>query len=250
MTTLALYSNKGGVGKTTTAVNLSYLAAKYGRKTLICDLDPQSSTTFFFRVKPKIKPKARGFEKGGKIIDRSIKGTDYENLDLLPADFSHRNLDITFGKLRHRKHRLNVVLDPLKDEYDLIILDCPPTINILAENIFNVADKLLVPLMPTLLSERVYAILLEFLKDNGFDTDNVFAFFSMVNRYNKMHRDTGLSIFTQFKGIMLTPIPYAQEVEKMGVYREPVTVFAPESYVAKAYHDLWLEIQKKVLLEI
>ena len=96
MTTLALYGNKGGVGKTAAAVNLAYLAAQSGRSTLICDLDPQSSTTYYFRVKPKLKRKARGFERGGKPIFRSIKGTDYENLDLLPADFTHRNLDIVF----------------------------------------------------------------------------------------------------------------------------------------------------------
>ena len=94
MTTLALYSNKGGVGKTATAVNLAYLAAQSGKTTLICDLDPQASATFYFRVKPRLKRKAQGFVKVGKPIDRSIKGTDYEGLDLLPADFSHRNLDI------------------------------------------------------------------------------------------------------------------------------------------------------------
>ena len=88
MTTLALYSNKGGVGKTAAAVNLAYLAAQSGLTTLICDLDPQASTTYYFRVKAKLKPKAKGLISGQKQIDRSIKGTDYEKLDLLPADFS------------------------------------------------------------------------------------------------------------------------------------------------------------------
>ena len=76
MNILAIYSNKGGVGKTAAAVNFSYLAAQSGAKTLICDLDPQSSTTYYFRVKPKLKPKAKGFEKSSKWIENSIKGTE------------------------------------------------------------------------------------------------------------------------------------------------------------------------------
>lgn len=85
MTILALYSNKGGVGKTAAAVNLAYLAAQSGLETLIDDLDPQASTTFYFRVKPKLKPKACGLIRGRRKIEQSIKGTDFENLDLLPA---------------------------------------------------------------------------------------------------------------------------------------------------------------------
>ena len=73
MTTLALYGNKGGVGKTAAAVNLAYLAAQSGRSTLICDLDPQSSTTYYFRVKPKLKRKARGFERGGNQYSGVLK---------------------------------------------------------------------------------------------------------------------------------------------------------------------------------
>ena len=120
MSTLALYSNKGGVGKTTTAVNLSYLAARTGSKTLICDLDPQGSATYYFRVRPKLKSGAKAFIKGGKNVYKSVKGTDYENLDLLPADFSLRNLDLTFDKLKRSKMRLGQILNPFKDDVRFI----------------------------------------------------------------------------------------------------------------------------------
>jgi cellulose biosynthesis protein BcsQ len=249
MTTLALFSNKGGVGKTATAVNLAYLAALSGKSTLICDLDPQSSATFYFRVKPKLKRRARGFLKGGKAIDRSIKGTDYQNLDLLPADFSHRNLDISFDRLKRRKHRLDKILKPLRDEYDLIFLDCPPTINILAENIINASDYLLIPLIPTTLSVRTYKQLLVFLQTNGYALDNVYAFFSMVDMRSRLHHDLAVEMYTRYKDILWSPVPYLSDVERMGIHRQPVPVFAPSSPADRAYRDLWAEIQIKVLKE-
>jgi len=247
MTTLALYSNKGGVGKTAAAVNLAYLAAQTGSPTLICDLDPQSSTTYYFRVKPKLKSKARGFIKGGKAIDRSIKGTDYENLDLLPADFTHRNLDITFADLKKSKRRLKQIIEPLQDEFEFIILDCPPTINILAENIFNAADFILVPLVPTTLSIRTHQQLLVFLKKSAYEPSRVYAFLSMVDRRKKLHRQLALEVQQEFDGVLHSPIPYLAAVEQMGLHREPVPAFAPHSTAAKAYQALWTEIQQDVL---
>jgi cellulose biosynthesis protein BcsQ len=249
MTTVALYSNKGGVGKTAAAVNLAYLAAQSGLATLICDLDPQGSTTFYFRVKPKLKVKARGLVKGRKQLDRSIKGTDYENLDLLPADFTHRNLDITFNQQKQRKQRLDMALDPLKKEYDLIILDCPPTINILAENIFNAADNLLVPLIPSTLSIRTHSQLLSFLKENKFRTGGVYTFFSFVDGRKKMHREMAAVARQSFDGVLQGTIPYLSHVEQMGIYREPVPAFAPASAASKAYQDLWQEIYKELFDE-
>ncbi|MGB3717504.1 MAG: AAA family ATPase [Candidatus Promineifilaceae bacterium] len=246
MTILALYSNKGGVGKTAAAVNLAYLAAKSGLSTLICDLDPQASTTFYFRVKPRLKPKAQGLVTGRKQIDRSIKGTDYENLDLLPADFTHRNLDITFNQQKSRKQQLNKILDPLRAEYDLIILDSPPTINILAENIFNAADNLLVPLIPTTLSVRTHAQLLSFLKENRFRSDSAYTFFSFVDGRKKMHRDMATWARENFTGVLQGVIPYLSHVEQMGIYREPVNAFAPTSRASKAYQDLWSEIYQEL----
>ena len=247
MTTLALYSNKGGVGKTAAAVNLSYLAAQTGAKTLLCDLDPQSSATYYFRVKPKLRSGVKGFIKGGKQVYKSVKGTDYENLDLLPADFSLRNLDAVFVKLRRSKKRLRRILNLFKDEYDVIILDCPVTISILADNIFNAVDYILVPLIPTTLSVRTYRQLLAFCKKNQYAVDRIFTFFSMVDRRKKMHKELMAAMAGEFTGILKSPIPYLAQIEKMGIYREPVAVFAPRSVASKAYQNLWFKVQETIL---
>ncbi len=246
MTTLAIYSNKGGVGKTAAAVNLSYLAAQTGAKTLLCDLDPQSSATYYFRVKPKLRSGAKGFIKGGKQVYKSVKGTDYENLDLLPADFSLRNLDVTFDKLRRSKQRLKKIIKPFKDQYDIIILDCPVTISILAENILNAVDYTLVPLIPTTLSVRTYRQLLAFCKKNKYAANRIFTFFSMVDRHKKMHKELMAAMAGEFTGILKSPIPYLAQIEKMGIYREPVAVFAPRTVASKAYQNLWFKVQETI----
>ena len=246
MTTLALYSNKGGVGKTAAAVNLAYLAAQSGRATLIADLDPQGSATFYFRVKPKLKRKARGLVRGNRQLERSIKATDFKDLDLLPADFSHRNLDITFDRRNRRKQRLDIALKPLRKNYDLIVLDCPPSINILAENIFNASDHVLVPVIPTTLSARAYKQLLSFLRENGRSPDRVSAFFSMVEGRKKLHRLIMNSLPTRSGSILQSAIPYLAQIEQMGLHREPVSVSAPGSRAALSYQALWTEIQQRI----
>jgi chromosome partitioning protein len=244
MTTLAIYSNKGGVGKTAAAVNLSYLAAQAGAKTLICDLDPQSSATYYFRVKPKLKVGAKGFIKGGKQINKSIKGTDYENLDLLPADFTLRNLDAAFDKLKRPKERLGKIIKPFKSEYDLIIFDCPVTISILAENIFNAVEFILVPLIPTTLSVRTYKQLLSFCRKNKYDAGKIYTFFSMVDRRKKMHKELMAMMLKEFNGVLRSRIPYLSQIERMGIDREPVAASAPGSVASKAYQNLWAKFQE------
>lgn len=249
MTILALYSNKGGVGKTAAAVNLSYLAAQTGAKTLICDLDPQGSATYYYRVKPKLKSGPKGFFKGGKKLIKSIKGTDYENLDLLPADFAHRNLDAAFYKLKRPQERLRKILKPLKEEYDVIILDCPVTISILAENIFSAVDFTLVPLVPTTLSVRAHGQLLDFCKKNNYDAGMIYTFFSMVDRRKTMHRELMAMVLKEFNRVLPGPIPYLSQIERMGIAREPVAASAPGSVASKAYQNLWANIREMILAD-
>jgi chromosome partitioning protein len=247
MRTLAIYSNKGGVGKTAAAVNLSYLAALTGNTTLLWDLDPQSSATYYFRVRPGLKSGAKGLLKGGNRAHENIKGTDYENLDLLPSDFSLRNLDMSFKQFKRSKKRLKRVLRQFNDEYDIIILDCPVTISLLAENIFHAVDHILVPMIPTTLSVRTLKQLLSFCKNKGYDSGKINTFFSMVDLHKKMHKELMIAVSKDFNNVLQSFIPYLAQIEKMGIYREPVAVFAPQSTASKAYQNLWAKIQKNVL---
>ncbi|HQY94614.1 MAG: AAA family ATPase [Caldilinea sp.] len=244
MTIIALYSNKGGVGKTAAAVNLAYLAAESGASTLLCDLDAQGSSTFYFRVQPGIKRKARGLVKENKKVFDSIKATDYPSLDLLPADFSHRRLDIEYAERKKPTERLAKALEPLRSAYDYLILDCPPTINLLAENIFTTTDVLLAPIIPTPLSLLAHRQLLDFLDEHGYHAARVYAFFSMVDGRKRLHRDLIAEARHAYRHVLQTSISYLTHVEQMGVHRAPVGVFAGASPAAAAYRALWAEVRR------
>ena len=163
MKIIGVYNIKGGVGKTATSVNIGHLAASSGLRTLIWDLDPQAATTFYLRVKPKVKGSNRML-RGKRDLDDVVKGSDYPNLDLLPADFSYRNMDLMLVENKKPALRLLKMLRPLSDQYDLILLDCPPSISLVSENIFRAADALLLPTIPTTLSLRTMGQLLDFME--------------------------------------------------------------------------------------
>ena len=243
---LALYHLKGGVGKTTAAVNLSYLSAVSGLKTLICDLDPQSSTTYFFRVKPALKHARRVLLKGGMKVAHNIKGTDYEGLDLLPADWSHRHLPSSLSRVKRSKKRLREILDPFRGEYDLIVLDSPATATLLAECIFVAADLLLVPVVPSTLAARAYADLRVFLRRKGYDEAKVWAFFSMVEARKKMHRATMQAMREQFPQWMPAAIPYSADVESMGLVRAPLPFRRPGAAATQRYRELWEQVAERM----
>jgi len=243
MKILASYNIKGGVGKTAAAVNLAYLAAGEGARTLVWDLDPQGAATYYFRVKPKVKGGTRKLLKKRADVDDRVRGTDYPQLDLLPSDFSYRNMDIVLDEARKPRRRLARLLEPLAEEYDYVFLDCPPSISLLSEAVFGAADALLVPMIPTTLSLRTLEQIFSFRAKNGFEGVAVLPFFSMVDRRKKLHRQVLQSLPRDRPELLAAQIPYASDVERMGVQREPLGCYAPRSRSALAYVALWREVR-------
>jgi cellulose biosynthesis protein BcsQ len=242
----AVYNIKGGVGKTAAAVNLSYLSSRTGVRTLLWDLDPQGAATFYFRIEAKVKGGARGLVKRKRDPDSLLRGTDFEGLDLLPADFSYRNLDLALDEAGKPRKRLSRVLKPLAAEYEHAFLDCAPSISLVSESIFAAADVLLVPTIPTTLSLRTLDQLAEHLEKEGAIHLRVLPFFSMVDLRKAMHREVMECAQNGPFPFLETAIPYSAWVERMGIERGPVATFAANTEAARSYYRLWLEISTRI----
>lgn len=247
MKIIACYSNKGGVGKTAVAVNLAYAMAHAGSRVLLCDLDPQGASSFYFRVKPSKKLTETTFFKDVKKFTDAIRGSDYENLDILPANMDFREFDIFLSRMRNSRSRLKKALKAVEQDYDIIILDCPPSISVLSENVFRSSDLVVVPVIPTTLSQRTFEQLIAFFKDNKLQTQKLYGFFSMVQSVKKLHGETMAEMHSAHrKRFLKTQIPFSSDIERMGVQRAPVVATAPNSNAGKAYRALAEEVRKKL----
>jgi cellulose biosynthesis protein BcsQ len=248
----ATYNIKGGVGKTTAAVNLAHLSAADGQRTLLWDLDPQGAASFLFRIKPRVKGGGQALIRGKKPLDGAIKGTDFDDLDLIPSDFTYRHMDLLLGSATGRSagkaagkptRKLAQLLEPFAAEYDAVFLDCPPGISLVSENVMHAADVLLVPVIPATLSVRTLNQLTDFVAGFNGDRPDVRAFFSMVDRRKKLHQDTIKELLADRSVVTEAAIPSLAMIERMSVERTPVTAFAPRSQAARAYRALWSELR-------
>ncbi len=246
-TVLATYNIKGGVGKTSAAVNLAYLAARDGFPTLLWDLDPQGASTYLFRIKPKVRGGGAKLVGLKREVADLIKGTDHPGLDLLPADFSYRHMDLALDQFKRPTRRLARVLEPIRDDYEFVFLDCPPSISLVSESVFEAADVLLVPIVPATLSSRTVDQLDAVVGDTRDGPGpRVLAFFSMVDYRKRLHREVMDRLRGERDDVLQAAIPASVEVERMGVERDPVASFAPRGRTAPAYEALWRELRDRL----
>lgn len=246
MVILAIYNLKGGVGKTAASINLAYASAKEGFKTLVWDLDPQGSSSFYLGAKSIVKNEFRKILNSEMNLTSAIQTTAYENLDVIPADISARHADILLNEMKQSKRKLLSLLSELKNEYDIVILDSPPGISVLHDAVFVAADWILMPNIPTTLSIRSFETVNDYFKENDLDRSKIKCFFSMVDHRKNLHHEV-MDEFYKDKYFLKSYIPYLSDVEKMGVHEAPIETFAASSYAAQCYRDLWKEIRKNCI---
>ncbi len=242
MVTLALYNLKGGVGKTAATINLAYLAAKEGYKTLIWDMDPQGSSSFYLGASGTKNESKKLLNSEMELLD-AVQPSAYANLDIIPADLSARHADVLLSEMKQSKRKISSLLAGLKKDYDVVILDCPPGISLLHDAIFAGVDWILMPNIPTTLSIRSYETVMAYFKENELDKAKLKCFFSMVDHRKNLHHEV-MNDFYKDKVFLKSYIPYLSDVEKMGIHEAPLETFAASSYAAQCYRDLWKEIRK------
>jgi chromosome partitioning protein len=247
MKVLASYAVKGGVGKTSAAVNLAWLAARSGQRTLLWDLDPQAAATYLLRTKAKVKGGSRNLLQGNSDVASAIRATADERLDVLPASTSYADTDLDLAAAKKSEQRVGKALAEVADDYDVAVLDCPPGLTLLSTNVVRAADLILTPIVPSPLSLRTLDQVVDLVTSSGGHA-KILAFLSMVDRRRALHRDVIELVHGSYGDIAKTVVPLSATIERMGQRRRPVEAFAPSSPATTAYSELWQEVAARLAL--
>jgi len=238
--TIAVYSVKGGVGKTTIAANLAWCSvALSGHPTLLWDLDASGGAGFLHGVEAK-KSRAAGdiFENDIEAA-KLVRPTAWPGLDLLPADESIRALDARLLRIGKKK-RLAKLVDALAQNYERVIIDCPPVLNELSAQIMRAADVVIVPLPPSPLSARAFDLVVAEVADKGRRHPPILPVLSMLDLRRSLHKQARAA----HPGWPV--IPYASAIEQCAVRQQPVGMSAPGSIAAQSFARLWQAIEHKL----
>jgi cellulose biosynthesis protein BcsQ len=241
--TVGVYNIKGGVGKSTAAVCLACLAAAGGERTLLWDLDPQGAAGYYLGSAGERGKGSARLVKGKERLAELAQPTRVRNLDLVPARFSYRRLDLHLRGRPHPRKVLWRLVAPLGSSYRWVFLDCPPGIGLLSENVFHAMDLVLVPVVPTPLSLRAFEEIVVFFRRKGYERARLVPFFSLVERRRGVHRSTMEVFLAREPTTCRAVIPSLSDIERMAVTRRPVVIYRPRSAASRAFRELWSEVR-------
>lgn len=232
MKVIVSYNIKGGVGKTSIAVNLAYEAVVAGHRTLLWDLDEQGGAgAILGRPFEVTQRRARRSSR----VDEHIEASAWPGLDIVPAEHLIDLLD------RHdRPKRLRELLEKVANRYDRVFVDCPPTLGTLAEQIFELADLIVVPIIPATLSANAFEQLQRYREQRTGAKPELLPIYALVDRRRRAHRDA-LSAHPD-----RLSIPYASSIEQVAAKRRPIAELAPGSAAASAFLELSALVEERL----
>jgi chromosome partitioning protein len=244
-----MVNQKGGVGKTTSSINLAAALAEYGRKVLVVDFDPQGAFTAGLGLVANEKANIHTL-----MVDdtqdphEAIKPTGIENLDLIPANIDLSGAELQLVNFMGREHILNGILNKVKDEYDVILIDCQPSLGLLTVNALAAAHGVLIPVACEIFALRGVALLQDTLEkvrarkiNETIKLDGILA--TMYDARTLHSREVLEALQGAFKNDLLkTVIARTVKFPDSNSARRPITEFAPSSDGAEAYRSLAREL--------
>lgn len=246
MRALAVASIKGGVGKTSTVVNLAGVAAELGSAVLVWDLDPQGSATWALGVAGRVPEGARAVIASTPATKHVVHRSAVPAIDVIPADYSLRYLDVELAG-KAPKNPIRKLVRQLRGRYDLVLIDCSPGITLAVERVLHAVDGLLIPVVPSALPMRTVGQFRAYVNaDRAIRRLPVLPLLSMIDRRRATHRRLVDELPAEDPAFLATPIPLSVDIEAIGTRRRPVTDFTSTSKAAEAYRAAWQEIQTRV----
>ena len=252
-TIISIVNQKGGVAKTTTAINLSASLGAMGKKVLIVDLDPQGNATTGYGIKKKTLEKTTYDVVMGDVRPaEAIIKTEFKNVSIMPSTPSLAEAEIRLPNFDNKTLQLKKALLQIKDSYDIIIVDCLPSLGVLALNGLSAADQVIIPKQCEPYSLEGVAELLKTVKKvkatSNRNLQIMGIVFTMLDKRLTVNREVMMSIKANFPEdiIFKTEIPRNVKISEAPSHGEPIMYYDPTSKGAEAYKRLAKEVLNKI----
>ncbi|MBQ6586881.1 MAG: ParA family protein [Coriobacteriales bacterium] len=245
---LAVINQKGGVGKSTTAINLSACLGELGKKTLVVDLDPQGNTTSGYGIrKNKISNCIYDAMLHDVPVEDIIQDVDAENVWLIPATIQLTGAEIELVSQMSRESRLADVITPIKDYFDYVLIDCPPSLGLLTINALTAANKLLIPIQCEFYALEGVTKLLDSMKLVKARLNPSLDVFGVVMTMYDGRTTLARQVIEEVRNffgdkVFDTYIPRTVKLSEAPGYGEPIIKYTPNGKGAKAYRELATEV--------